>query len=147
MKKSERLDTIKRFVERQLVAGLMNSYPQAIATYETRDLPEDTDTETRLDIWDSFYDPAKAKVNRANIPEILDEYMELEGQLTFYLNWTKDQSYSGKDAVSAPFYEFLEVMQNLGYFEDYYVAFKIPKKGKCGRSEKLNIRVDVLSRY
>lgn len=147
MKRSERMAHVKDFVCKSVIGSLNNCYPKAKATSDACYLPRDLSDADRIDAYDKLYEEAKSQISMANLGEIIEEYMEIEGHLTFFLNWTGDKTGLAKECINAPFYEFIEVMQNLEHFEDYYVAYKMPKKGQMSSKEKLNIRVDVMTRY
>lgn len=147
MKRSERQAQLKSYIENQLINALKNGYPKAIATSDGCYLPRDISDAERIDAYNASFDRALAKVSKSNLSEILDEYMDLEGHLYFFLNWTQDKSGTAKECINTPFYEFIEAMQNLEIFENYYVAYKMPTKGQVSHKDKRNIRVDVITRY
>lgn len=146
MNRSERTYHLNRFINQQLLNALDKSYPDAIATAETEMLTGVSEEERRF-AYDKAYDDAKRELTVAKLGECIKAYMDLEKQMTFYLNWTGDPTGLHKELINISFYEFIVAIQNLGYLENYYVAFKIPKKGKIGKREQLNMRVDVISRY
>lgn len=146
MKRSERITRASEYIKQQIANGLKDVYPNAIARSKTEDLTDLTEPE-KLFQYEKAYKRAKENLSPKHLHECIKEYMDLEEHFTFYLNWTGDQSGASKEMINVPFYDFIETVQNLEFFENYYVAYKIPKKGKVGMKEKHNIRVDVIARY